>query len=46
MEERKKIDADFADIKTNVAVVQADLNSFKEIINKMDITIDKLSEIA
>ena len=46
MEERKKIDSDLADIKTNVAVVQADLNSFKEIINKMDVTIDKLSEIA
>jgi len=46
MEERKKIDSDLADIKTNVAVVQADLTSFKEIINKMDITIDKLSEIA
>ena len=46
MEERKQIDADLADIKTNVAVVQTDLASFKEIINKMDITIDKLSQIA
>ena len=46
MEERREIDKDLADIKTTVAVVKNDLGSFKDVIVKMDKTIDKLSEIA
>jgi len=46
MEERREIDKDIGDIKTTVAVVKNDLHSFKDIIAKMDKTIDKLSEIA
>jgi hypothetical protein len=46
MDDNKKIDKDLADIKTAVAVVKNDIGSFKDIISKMDKTIDKLSEIA